>query len=194
MRFAILVMLLASTTVAAADPADFRIGVAATMMGQHSNLATDISRIPGPGVSLDWAKMHSQQHFVLGAHLGWSSSFNRANVFGAEEKTFQQLIEAHMLLEWRYGRVAFGGSFGLDVLDARGNYSDMNGDPDHTDEAFGVRAQIAVDVGSIDSGTFAVTGSASLFSLLHASGVCGGELSCADQATAFSIGLAFRPR
>lgn len=162
-------------------------------MGQHSNLATDVSRIPGPGVSLDWAKMPSQ-HFAIGTHVGWSSSFNRANLFGAEEKTFQQLIELHMLLECRYDRFAFGGSFGLDMLNVRGSYSDMNGDPDHTDNAFGIRGHLAVDVGSIDSGTFAVTGSASLFSLLHASGACGGELSCAEQATVFSLGLAFRPR
>lgn len=188
-----LVMLLGSTTVAAADPADFRFGAGATMVGQHSNLATNVSQVPGPGLFLDWTKTPSP-HFAIGLHFGWGSSFNRADLFGAEEKTFQQLIEAHMLLEGRSGRVAFGASFGVDVLDARGSYSDGNGDPDHTDEAFGTRVHLVIDVGSIDEGTFAVTGSASLFSLLHASGACGGELSCADQATALSIGVAFRPR
>ncbi len=193
MRLAMLSLLsLLVGSTASADPADLRIGVAGTVLGQHSNLATDVSRTPGPGVSVDWAKLRSE-HLALGAHLGWSSSFNRANLFGAEETTFQQLVEAHLLLEWRAGPAAIGGSFGLDVLDVRGSYSDMNGDPDHTDVAFGVRVQVAVAVGSIDSGTIAVTGSASLFSLLHASGACGGSLSCADQATAFSIGLAFSP-
>ncbi|MDQ3369723.1 MAG: hypothetical protein M3680_30240 [Myxococcota bacterium] len=46
------------------------------------------------------------------------------------------------------------------------------------------RRSAPVDVGATDRGTFAGTGSASLFSLLHASGACGGELSCARQATA----------
>ncbi len=191
MRLAMLVLLAGST--ASADPGDYRVGIAGTLVEQHSNLATDVSRTPGLGVVLDWAKMRSE-HFALGAHVGWSSSFNRANLFGAEETTFQQLFEAHMLLEWRAGPAVIGGSFGLGVLDARGSYSDMNGDPDHTDFAFGVRAHVAYTVGSIDSCAFAVTGSASLFSLLHASGVCGGELSCADQATALSLGVAFSPR
>lgn len=192
MRAAIVGILVSSTAFAEPAPTDLRVGLVASLMGQHSNLATDVSKTPGPGVFVDWVKRSEQ--FAFGAHLGWSSSFNNANLFGAAETTFQQLIEAHALFEWRHGAVSLGGSVGLDVLNVRGSYSDMNGDPDHTDKALGVRAHVAVDVGSISNGTFAVTGSASLFSLLHASGACGGDLSCADQATSFTVGVAFRPR
>lgn len=195
MRSLIVLALITSTSIATAEPM-LRIGIGAARTSQPSSLERDPSTTAGPSISLD--VIPRREGFVIGAHFGWSASFNTypaAGTPGLERNALDQLFEAHAMLEWHRGRVSLGASLGVDVIDSHGTYSLMNqGEASDRDTGIGARLHVDVDVASFSRGTLAVTGSAALSSLLAASGACNGSFSCAPQGTSIGLGVTFRPR
>ena len=151
---------------------------------------------PGPGVALD--VVSARDGFSVGAHVGWISGWNRIIQIGtpSDIRSFDSLLQIHVLFQYRDERFAIGGGLGIDDHHASSHYADPLPDQSssftHDDVALGAHVQASYDVASIDAGTFAAYAGAGIFHIFHPADLCPGECTPPHQTYALWVGAAFR--
>jgi hypothetical protein len=191
MRALVIVVVVASCVHPAAQVA----AVAGTAWRMTSG---DDSRVaPGPGVALDI--ISEREGVSVGTHVGWISGWNRTlwrEGTPTDERSFDSLLQLHVLIQDRVGALAIGGGIGLDNHAASGHYADAPDSPSFSssDAALGAHASASYDVAHTDAGTFAIYVGAAVFHVLAGADLCPGDCTAPAQTVAAWAGAAFRLR